>query len=217
MTRLNDLQAAVLSGNEVRWDPRSVDVMTAVQTARRMRAQYTAELLSRGFTAGARLSGLTALCAAILRGHQRRRTEHELSDLSNRVLADIGLERSLIPATAVRSTAPSAEHRSVWHMLAGWAKRAHLRRKTVRQLSEMPDRMLRDIGVERADIRRIATALAAGQYEPQEATDPSAALPEGVRIPETMALLSINPGTIGRNSSGQPRPANENLGHSSAA
>ncbi len=217
MTRLNDLQKAAQGGTEVRWDPRSVDVLTAVQTARRMRARYTAEMLSQGFFAIARLSGVTALCAALLRGHQRRRTLRELSNLSNRDLADIGLERSDIAAIASEATAPKANHRSIWHMLAEGLRRAYLRRRTIRQLSEISDRMLRDIGIERADIDRIATALANGTVGRTATAETVAAGAKGVRIPEAMALLSISPGKLGRDIARQPVAANENFGHPSAA
>ena len=94
MTRLNDLQNSAARGTKVRWDPQSVDVLTAVQTARRMRARYTADLLNRGLKALARLSGVTALFSALGRQAQRRRTQYELAGLSDRELRDIGLERT---------------------------------------------------------------------------------------------------------------------------
>ncbi len=217
MTRLNDLHVAARSGTEVRWDPRSVDVWNAVETAHRMRSRYTAELLSKGFFALARLSGVTALCAALLRGHQRRRTMHELSGLNDRELADIGLERADISAIASEVTAPTANHCSIWHMLADGLRRAYLRRRTIRQLSAISDRTLGDIGIERADIERVATALVDGTYG-ASATEEQAAIDlKGARVPEAMALLSISPGKLGRNIDEQPLAANENLGRPTAA
>ncbi|NIA68654.1 DUF1127 domain-containing protein [Pelagibius litoralis] len=217
MTRLNDLHQAAQSGAEVRWDPRSVDVLTAVQTARRLRAQFTAEWTSKGFSAIARLSGLTALFSALGRAQQRRRTLRELSTLSDRALADIGLNRgqiaaTAVEATAVEATAPRTAHRSVWHMLADWTKRAYLKRKTISALSALSDQMLADIGIQRVDIRRIADSLAARQNGDQRSTEQTSAVVEGIKIPATHSLANL-----GRAIVGQPAAANENLGHTSAA
>ena len=217
MTRLNDLHLAARSGTEVRWDPRSVDVLTAVQTARRMRAQFTADLLRRGFSAFGRLSGVSALFSALARSQRKRRTLHELSLLSDRALADIGLQRDQIAATATEATAQTEAHRSVWHMIADRIKREYRRRKTVAQLSAMSDRVLQDIGIERADIGKIAAALADGKAAGRQADETAPAQAEDIRIPEAMVLLAVNPGAFGQKAGGQPHPANMNHGHPSAA
>lgn len=212
MTRLNELHDAARRGSDVRWDPRSVDVLNAVQTARRMRAQYTAELLTRGFAALARWSGATALVAALARAQQRRRTLRELSALSDAMLADIGLQRSRISAAAAEVSAPKAAERSVWHMLADWAWREYHKSRTIRELSAMSDAMLRDIGIERANIGRVAEALAAKQRDGQAAVAGTAALRQAPQL-----AGSLNAASVSKSPADLRMPANENLGHPSAA
>lgn len=217
MTRLNDLQNAAERGTKVRWDPQSVDVLTAVQTARRMRARHTADLLSRGLKALARLSGATALFSALGRQAQRRRTRHELIGLSDRELRDIGLDRSRIDVVATEVTAPKSEHRSVWHMMADWTKREYRRIKTIRELSAISDRMLLDIGIEPGDIRQVAAAVSGGQAHKPSVAEPKALETAGLRIPAAMVVLSVTGGVTGQSNDNHPAPANQNHGHPSAA
>lgn len=216
MTRLNDLHDAVESGAGVRWDPQSVDVLNAVQTARRLRAQFVADHLNRGFAAAARWSGLTALFSALGRAMQRRRTLNELSRLSDGMLADIGLNRSQLVATAAQATAPQASHRSVWHVLAERTVLEYRRRKTIRALSAISDRMLQDIGLERADIRRVAADLTNGQPSERPAATAETAS-AAADVPPVASHEALRPATIGRTAFQRPYAANENLGHPSAA
>ncbi len=217
MTRLNELQNPALSGAPVRWDPSSVDVLSAVENAHRMRDRYVAAVLSRGFKIFARLSGLTALFAALAREIQRRHTQHELSHLSERELRDVGLERSQINAIAAEATASKASHRSVWHMLANWIRREAQRRRTVSELSAMPDHMLLDIGVERADIGRVAAALADRETVDSRATKPSVKETSSPRTAAALAVMNIRAGVTAESNDNQPAAANQNRSHPSAA
>ncbi|WP_322096800.1 DUF1127 domain-containing protein [Pelagibius sp.] len=212
MTRLNELHDAAWRGSDVRWDPRSVDVLNAVQTARRMRAQYTAELLTRGLSALARWSGATALVSTLARAQQRRRTLRELTALSDSMLADIGLQRSQIAAAAADVVPAKPAAGSVWHMMAEWLGREYRKSRTIRELSGMSDAMLRDIGVERADIGRIAEALAAKQRDGQTAAAATAALQRAPQLAGSLSAASVS-----KSSADLLVPANENLGHPTAA
>lgn len=218
MTRLNDLHDAAQSGAGVRWDPQSVDVLNAVQTARSLRAHFIADHLSRGLPALARWLGLTALFSALGRAIQRRRTLNELSRLSDGLLSDIGLDRSQIVATATQATAPKVSHRSIWHVLAEWTVNEYHRQKTIRALSAISDRMLQDIGIERADIRRIAEDLTNGQKSEYRPAVAKTAAPAAVDAPASVAPdEALRPATIGRTAFQRPYAANENLGRTSAA
>ncbi len=217
MTRLNELQNSALYGNPVRWDPSSVDVLSAVENAHRMRDRYIADVLSRGFKTLARLSGLTAVVAGLAREVKRRQTQHELAQLSERELRDVGLERSQINAIAAEATATEASHRSVWHMLANWIRREIQRRRTMRELSAMPDRMLLDVGVERADIRRVATALVDGGTVDRKAAKPAVQETRQPLVPAALAVVNIRAGLAAESNDNRPAAANLNRSHPSAA
>jgi uncharacterized protein YjiS (DUF1127 family) len=83
---------------------------------------------------------------------RRRQTVAELSMLSDRMLADIGLTRGQIvevaDALAARrgNTAPSGKR------LFATMRHAHQRRATIRELEQLPDRILADIGIARSQI-----------------------------------------------------------------
>ena len=160
MIRLTELSGATAGGPSVRWDQRSVDVLSIVQTARTLRAEFIADHTHRGLKAFGRLSGLSGLIAALRRRRLQRRTLKALSGLDDRVLSDIGVNRADIEATAAfcceakAKTAPS-----LWQRLGAWLKRERARRLTIRELSAISDAMLADIGISRGDIPAVAAAL----------------------------------------------------------
>jgi uncharacterized protein YjiS (DUF1127 family) len=51
----------------------------------------------------------------------------------------------------------------VWQRLGAWLSQERRRRQTVRELSAMPDELLADVGIERAEIPAVAAALVTGQ------------------------------------------------------
>jgi len=192
MTRLTDLHLALAGKTAERWDPRSVDVVNAVQKARTLRAEFIADHLRRAVSSFARWSGLAALSAALRRHLHRRRTLGALARLDDHMLSDIGVIRADIEATAERcSNAQSATGNSVWIGLADWARREVHRRRTVSQLSAMSDETLADVGIARAEIPAIAAALAGDR---QEVTmDAASAATTGVAtdIPVTAQVLAF--------------------------
>ncbi|HIC79774.1 MAG TPA: DUF1127 domain-containing protein [Kiloniellaceae bacterium] len=212
MTRLYDLQEAAAKGADVRWAPRSVDVLDVIQTARQMRARFIAETLTRGTSALGRWSGLTALVSALSRAQQRRRTIAELHGLSDAMLTDIGIERADIAAAATAATGPQTSHRSVWHVLAHRVQRSYRLRRTLRELSALSDKMLDDIGLDRANLDEVAAALVDGKKV--AAASPSFAAAVASR-PDVLA--SVTPASVTGTLPDLLVPANANLGRSTAA
>ena len=178
MIRLTELSGAIAGGPSVRWDQRSVDVLSVVQTARTLRAEFIADHTHRGLKAFASLSGLSGLVAALRCRRQQRRTLKALGELDDRMLSDIGVNRADIEATAAFCCETKTDAApSLWQRLGAWVKRERARRHTVRELSAISDTMLADIGISRGDIPAVAAALAGEQPvramegEPVEGTD----------------------------------------------
>jgi len=164
MIRLTDLHGDHAGSAAVRWDQRSVDVLSVVQTARTLRAEFIADHLHSGLETFGRWSGLSALFAALRRRFQHRRTLKALGQLDDRLLSDIGISRAEIAAAAALCCKEEAVAKpSAWNKLAGWLRREAARRRTVSELSAMSDEMLADIGIDRGDIPAVAAALAADQ------------------------------------------------------
>jgi uncharacterized protein YjiS (DUF1127 family) len=92
----------------------------------------------------------------LVRSWRCRRTIAELNQLSDRMLADIGLTRSQIVEVAILLSAPADGTRrksklaqqSIYVRL----RLAQQRRKTIRELEQLPDRILADIGISRGRI-----------------------------------------------------------------
>jgi len=164
MTRLTEIHGGSAGNPAVRWDQRSLDVLSVVQTARVLRSQFIADHLHSGSTAFGRWTGLSALFASLGRRMKRRRTLKALGQLDNRMLSDIGVSRAEIAATAALCCAEKAESTpSVWARLGAWLRRESARRRTVNELSAMSDDMLADIGIAREEIPAVAAAVAAGE------------------------------------------------------
>lgn len=131
--------------------------------ARQERAEKTAEMLAAAFRGTAR--GLQLLWAQLVRFEQRRATREALMRCSDRVLADVGIEREQIPLVA--SGIDPAEYQLRDAALRRWwaAARARLdaarearrqRRRLYRELDAYNDRELEEIGLRRVDIPAIA-------------------------------------------------------------
>jgi uncharacterized protein YjiS (DUF1127 family) len=165
MIRLTELRGGQAASPAGQWDQRSLDAHAVVQTARDLRAAFIADRLRRGSRALGRWSGLTDLFAALRRRARHRRTVQALTALDHRVLNDIGINPAEIDATVALACAekPSAGN-SVWHGLAAWARRETRRRRTIRELSAMPDAILADIGLSRSEIPAVAAALVEARH-----------------------------------------------------
>jgi uncharacterized protein YjiS (DUF1127 family) len=129
----------------------------------------------RSLDAVGRWSGLRALGLALRRRLQHRRTLNALTQLDDRLLRDIGVSRADIEATAAFCCESESEGTpSVWQRLGAWLSRERRRRQTVRELSAMPDEILADVGIERAEIPVVAAALVSDR--------PAAAAGQGAQV-----------------------------------
>jgi len=142
MTRLNELNTEL-----DRLAPalaRATDVQTLVNRGRRLRAEAATGMIRQGLAAIARIA-------------RRRRTIKQLQNLSDRMLADIGLSRDQIVEVATLlatdpAVATSHQAKPAGQSFLAKARRARLRRATIRELEQLSDRVLADIGMSRGDI-----------------------------------------------------------------
>ena len=141
----------------------SADLHSHIARAHKLRSEATAALLVSAFRRIDR--SVQALLRGLVRWHQRRQTRDALMGCSDRVLADIGIEREYIPLVA-KGIDP-AEYQLSDPALRRWwsAARARLdaalaarreRRRLYRELDAYNDRELEEIGLRRADIPVIA-------------------------------------------------------------
>lgn len=131
-----------------------------VQEARRLQAQALRKFLVKLGGGVADLTGLNLLTAKIRRAISRRKTLYALSTLSDRNLADIGLHRSGIERKAIEMSRENVPATSFfWSRLARRWREDNDRRRTVRELLSMDDRILADIGFERSQVWDIADEL----------------------------------------------------------
>ena len=134
-----------------------------VADARKACAEATAQMLLQAGRGLARVVR-TAL-ARLVRWHQRRQTRHALMRCSDRVLADVGIERENIPLVAKGIDPVAFQMREPalgrwWHAArdrldAGREARRE-RRRVYRELDAYSDRELEEIGLRRADVPVIA-------------------------------------------------------------
>jgi uncharacterized protein YjiS (DUF1127 family) len=131
--------------------------------ARQQRADAAAAAIAAGFQGMA--GALRPLLSRVVRWEQQRATRDALMRCSDRVLADIGIEREHIPLVA-RGIDP-ARHELRDSAFRRWwtAARARLaeaweawqeRRRIYRELDAYTDRELDEIGLRRADIPVVA-------------------------------------------------------------
>lgn len=160
MSRLSETERAEIlrSKAQAAFDPADVDRI--LLEARRQRAIY----INRNLAKLWRASGLGALVCAVKRGLARRRTLAALEDLDSRQLRDIGIERGDIGRIALESSQAAHPYPGSWlSRLGGELKRAATRRQTIAQLAALDDRLLRDIGIERASIPEMVDARLEGR------------------------------------------------------
>lgn len=141
----------------------SADLERQIVRARRLRSEATAALLAAAFPAIDR--SVRTWLAGLARWHRQGRTRDALMRCSDRVLADIGIEREHIPLI-VKGIDP-AEYPLRERAVRRWwaAARSRLealrqarreRHRLYRELDAYSDRELEEIGLRRADIPAIA-------------------------------------------------------------
>jgi uncharacterized protein YjiS (DUF1127 family) len=189
MIRLTELATSPAGTTAERWGQRSLDVNSVIVSARTLRAEFIADHLHRTVKGFGRWSGLTAVTAGLRRRLQERRTLKALASLDDRLLSDIGLSRAEIAATAALCCDAEKESTvSVWQKLGHWLSRERARRRTVRELSAIPDSLLADVGISRADIPAIAAALVTDQPVAASTDTPAA---EGNAVPVSAQVLAF--------------------------
>lgn len=192
MTRLTELSGAAAGIAAERWDQRSVDALSIVQTARTLRAEFIAAHLHAALAAFTRWSGLRVAFAALRRRLQRRRTLKALTQLDDRLLRDIGVSRTDIDATAAFCCEKGGEEQpSVWQRLATWIAQERRRRQTERALSAMPDALLSDIGIARAEIPAIAAALVSGEPADTAGVVPAETVEDAPVSAQVLAFVEV--------------------------
>jgi uncharacterized protein YjiS (DUF1127 family) len=141
----------------------SADLDSHLARAKKLRSEVTAAALAGVFRPIDR--SVRALAAGLARWREQRQTRDALMRCSDRVLADIGIEREHIPLIA-KGIDP-AEYRLREPLLRRWWAAAHARvnaartarrerRRLYRELDAYSDHELEEIGLRRADIPAIA-------------------------------------------------------------
>lgn len=143
--------------------PSHDEIQYHLARARGLRAEATAQVLLQAGRGVARV--LRPGLAGLARWHRRRQSRDALMRCSDRVLADLGIEREHIPLIAKgidpadHQLRPPALQRW-WHAArARWdavCQAGRERRQIYRELMAYSDRDLEEIGVRRVDIPAIA-------------------------------------------------------------
>ncbi len=153
--------------------------------------------------------GLTALDTALQtfsRYWERRRTERELAQLDDRLLADIGLSRADIDLAAAVATGTLPRRASLWRRLAERFATARARARMIEKLSQMPDHILNDIGIQRWQIEEAVDGILAKRQNPDAGirTERAAASPvHGLMARLELAILPMRQWQLSRVSAGQ--------------
>lgn len=159
MKRLTANEIATLRSDRA-FTVSSDQTFALVQEARRLQAAALRSFLVSASHRLGDLTGLNLLSAKIRRANSRRKTLAALATLSDRNLADIGLDRSNIESKAIeiaQESVPTAN--CLWTRIAHRWREDYDRRRTVRELLSMDDRILADIGFERSQVWDIAEEL----------------------------------------------------------
>lgn len=208
MTRLTELSGTAAGSAAERWDQRSADILSVVQAAQTLRSEFIADHTRRALAAFGRWSGLSTLAAALRRRLQHHRTLQALTQLDDRLLNDIGVSRTDIHATAAFCCDEQPEASpSVWHRLGAWLSRERRRRQTIRELSAIPDALLADVGIARADIPAVAAALADTAPAPAATGETQAPVSDLPVTAEVFAFIAVRRGLHADNTNRADRPA----------
>jgi uncharacterized protein YjiS (DUF1127 family) len=141
----------------------SADLDSHLPRARKLRSEAIAAAFAGAF--GRIDRSVRALVAGLARWYEQRRTRDALMRCSDRVLADIGIEREHIPLVAKGLDPAECQLREPALRRCWAAARARMdaalgarreRRRLYRELDVYSDRELEEIGLRRADIPLIA-------------------------------------------------------------
>lgn len=170
MTRLVDLDKVQKARPEDIALAPITNYYEAQQLARQLQSEVLAQMLGTAWRAIARLTR-QLVGNSLLRVLRQRRTVSELNQLDNRLLADIGLDRGEIETVAEQLAAKAYPSTPLRLPLAGTLSLAWKRHAAIRELRRLPDYVLNDIGVPRAEIVPTVVRLMAKTAEAPEAQD----------------------------------------------
>ncbi len=160
MSRLSETERAEILRSKAQATIDPAEVERFLWEAQRQRTLYINRSLAKLWHA----VGLGALVCAVQRGLAHRRTLAALEELDDRQLRDIGVERGDIGRISLESSQAAHPHPTGWlQRLRAELKRAAIRRQTISQLAALDDRLLRDIGVERATLSEVVDAKLEGR------------------------------------------------------
>lgn len=138
-----------------------------IAEARRRQAEYISHLLRKSARAFSEASGLTAFFQKMAQHQAYRRTVAELNNLDDRVLRDLGLNRSEINRVALEASGLATERPDGVLRRARTAYGRWLDYQTTRRrLQALDARTLADIGIEHGMIDSVAWQSI---YRPEEA------------------------------------------------
>jgi len=173
MARMAELQNETrVTGRPLTWQVSPEDLQNLIARAQAERAKTLGEMGSRALNFLWQGSGLAAATAflnrfavkPLLRGLRQAHARRSLSQLDDRLLLDIGIRRDQICEVVAKTGQNGADPVGPSMGLRVWLAMMLDRRRTIRQLESLSNRMLEDIGIERADIREIAAQRVAAKY-----------------------------------------------------
>lgn len=169
MSRLTEQEINLIHQARRTAGSESVDLETAVQQGRRLRAKAMARMIAHTVDVAARVTGLKLLSETVFRpircALKRQATLEQLRRLDNRMLEDIGLDRGMINGYAqdLSASEPPRARPTLIERFRRWRHQ----RATIRQLEALDDHMLDDIGLVRGAIARIVKEAILAEDSPE--------------------------------------------------
>ena len=145
----------------------------SLAVGRQLRAAAMVRMIAHATDVVARVTGLKLLSETVIRPIRntlkRRETLGQLRRLDDRMLDDIGLDRSMIYGYAadLSSTEPAAARPTLIERFRAWRRE----RATVRELEGLSDHLLADMGLARSEISRVVHEAALAERRPARAKD----------------------------------------------
>jgi uncharacterized protein YjiS (DUF1127 family) len=212
MTRLTELEVALEAQAPRATQDRTPELQAAILEARRLQNQALAQMIHAAYRGIAAFAGAITqiIVKPIAAMNRRRRTIQELNRLDARLLRDIGLERAdieVVAAALAEESGPrlawkSAARRLVAGLaadLAGRIETARMRRRTIRSLEALSDKVLEDIGIRRSEIEATVNRLVGEQAVRDDGqTQAAKAKDHGLRAQAAEALRPLRQWHISR-------------------
>ena len=174
MARLTEQEIDLIQRARREADSGADDLDHSLAVGRQLRAAAMVRMIAHATEFVARVTGLKLLSETVIRPirntMKRRATLEQLGRLNDRMLDDIGLDRSMINAYAADLSATEAPKPTLVERFRSWRQE----RATVRELEALSDHLLADMGLARAEIARVvhdATLAGRRAVRPARARD----------------------------------------------